>query len=51
MDINGTRFHLFLTREDWGRCAVVSQDAAPTLGALWVKEQKGEAAWFSDTDV
>jgi phage tail-like protein len=36
MDVNGTRFHLFLSRDDWARCSVeFSADHLRSLGSIW----------------
>jgi phage tail-like protein len=36
MDVNGTRFHLFLSRDDWARCSVeFSADHLRLLGSIW----------------
>jgi len=36
MDVNGTRFHLFLSRADWARCSVeFTADQFRSLGSIW----------------
>jgi phage tail-like protein len=36
MDVNGTRFHLFLSRDDWARCSVeFSKDHFRPLTSIW----------------
>src|ERR1043165_3185232 len=36
MDVNGTRFHLFLSRADWARCSVeFSQSDVRSPGGVW----------------
>lgn len=43
MDVNGTRFHLLLGREDWGRC---TDDAGIPLGEGWSgAPDAGAVAW------
>ena len=49
MDANGTRLHLLLGRDDWGRCR--QKDAKETLGALWPESgiaHAADAAWDPD---
>ena len=35
MDVNGTRFHLLLGRDDWAACSLSPDDPADTLGRAW----------------
>src|SRR5436190_6256434 len=36
MDVNGTRFHLFLSRDDWARCSLeFTADQFRSLGSIW----------------
>src|ERR1051325_6656720 len=35
MDANGTRFHLLLGKDDWGRCLEGDKGEARRLAALW----------------
>lgn len=40
MDVNSTKFHLLLNRNDWGRCTTVP--GGEELGEIWKKESDGE---------
>jgi len=35
MNVNGSRFHLLLGRDDWGRCLDGDGGAARELGSWW----------------
>jgi phage tail-like protein len=48
MDVNGTRFHLLLGRENWGSC---TDGSGQQLGALWSEpadDQKSPVAWDAE---
>lgn len=53
MDVNGTKFHLLLNRDDWGRCTTVS--GGEELGEIWKRERDGETVpgqefdWIEET--
>jgi phage tail-like protein len=40
MDVNGTKFHLLLTRDDWGRCTAGQKNE--TLLAIWKRKSDPE---------
>lgn len=48
MDVNGTKFHLLLNRNDWGRC--FSGGKGETLGEIWEKVDAGETPKNQDFD-
>ena len=47
MDANGTRFHLFLGRDDWARCSLeISQTEKSLLGPIWDLAPLHQKGWI-----